>query len=200
VTTLQLALATRGVMPGSVRRARLLWAVWALALLGVLAALAWSFDPWRRAQRAHELAAAVPQSLDPGAKDSRAQPQQEDALLSRLQISDPKASALQTLQLALQGASGVQLVSAEFSARPAASPDQLDRLDASIQLRGPYGAVKQVIAQWSQRFESSSVIALRVQRTANAPGVVDATVSAALWSRPSGVASGSPAAAASAGR
>jgi hypothetical protein len=200
VTTLQFALASHGWMPGSVRRARLLWALWSLALLGVLAALAWSFDPWWRAQRVHEPAAAAPQSLGPNAKDSRTQPPLDDTLLSRLQINDPKASALQTLQLALQGASGVQLVSAEFSTKPAPSPEHLDRLDASIQLRGPYGAVKQVIAQWSQRFESSSVIALRVQRAANAPGVVDATASAALWSRPIGVASGSPAAAASAGR
>jgi hypothetical protein len=116
------------------------------------------------------------------------QPPQGGELLSWLQISDPKAAALQTLHLAVQGASGVQLVSAEFSPRAVASPDHLDRLDVSIQLRGPYGAVKQVIAQWSQRFESSSVLALRVQRAANAPGAVDATVTAALWSRPSGVA------------
>jgi hypothetical protein len=197
VNTLQLALASRGWMPGSARLARLLWVMWALALLGALAALVGSFEHW---QQAHERVVVAPASPDPGPKDSPTQPRQDDALLSHLQRNDPKAAALQTLHLALQGASSVQLVSAEFSPKPAAAADQLDRLDASIQLRGPYGAVKQVIAQWSQRFESSSVLALRLQRSANAPGIVDATVSAALWSRPNDVARGAPVAAAPAER
>ncbi len=197
MNTLQLALALRGWMPGSARRARLLWVMWALALLGALAALVGSFEHWQQAQ---DRVAVAPPSPDPGPKDSRAPARHDDESLSRLQLNDPKAAALQILHLALQGASGVQLVSAEFSPKPAGAPDQLDRLDASIQLRGPYGAVKQVIAQWSQRFESSSILALRLQRAANAPGVVDATVSAVLWSRPNDVARGSPVVAAPAGR
>ena len=196
MNTVQLVLASRGGMPGSVSRARVLWALWALIMLCVLAALTWSVDRWQHARRARDAAVAALQFNTRGIATPEVQPPQGSSLLRRLQISDPTAVALQTLHLALQGASGVQLVSAEFSPKSAASPDHLDRLDANIQLRGPYGAVKQVVAQWSQRFESSSVLALRVQRAANAPGTVDATVTAALWSRPSGVAGASQAASA----
>jgi hypothetical protein len=191
----QILLASHAGLPGSAYRVGLQWSLWVLLSLAMLAALARSAVQWQRAQRAHESTAVPTPATVMGAQRSQAvSPSQ--ALERHPQIDDPKAATLQALHMALQSAGAVQLVSAEFSPKPAASADQLDRLDASIQLRGPYAAVKQVLAQWSDRFAASSVIALRVQRSDTLPGVVDATLSAALWSKPAKATDAAPAASA----
>jgi hypothetical protein len=177
MSTLMLKLAARGWMPGTARWAAALWAGWALALAAVAIALTLSAQQWRDAQ--HAPTSALPVN---GATVHRT-PNPTAEVLDRLRLVDPKATALQTLHHALEGAPGVQLVSVEFGAPPTAA-DRLDRTDLTFQLRGPYAPVKQVLAQWSTRFDASSLLSLRLQRSATTPGTVDATVSAALWTRP----------------
>jgi hypothetical protein len=194
VSHVSLQLAAHGLWPGSARSTALLWAVWVLALTAVAAALAVSAKNFREA-RPDPLQASM---LVPATAAKRAQSPTEQ-VLDRLRIADPKAAALQTLYLALEGARGSQLVSVGFSALPA-SPDQLDSMNATIQLRGPYATVKQVLAQWTARFETSSLISLRLQRSPTTPGVVEATASAALWTRPAAPPPADAAASAPAGR
>ena len=173
-----LKLAARGWMPSTARWAAALWMAWATALAAVAIALTLSVRQWREVQRAP--AATAPASVIFTTRP----PTSAEEVLDRLRIADPKATALQTLHLALEGAPGVQLASVEFSAPPTVA-DRLDRTDVVFQVRGPYGPIKHVPAQWSARFEASSLLSLRVQRSATTPGDVEATVSAALWTRPS---------------
>jgi hypothetical protein len=177
MSTLMLRLAARGWMPGTARWATALWAGWALALVAVAIALILSVRQWLEAQRTP--ATALPASVAAIARTTTL----AEEVLDRLRLADPKATALQTLHHALEGAPGVQLVSVEFGAPPTAA-GRLDRTDVTFQLRGPYAPVKQVLAQWSARFEASSLLSLRLQRSATTPGTVEATVSAALWTRP----------------
>jgi hypothetical protein len=177
LNALLLKLATHGWWPGTPRWGVSVWAAWWVAMLVVGGLLLISAQQWRDAERLPPVAAAAPAVTVPQRVVSPA-----EAVLARLHVSDPKAAALQMLHVALDGAPGVQLVSAEFSAQ-AAEADRLDRLSVTFQLRGPYAAVKQVLAQWNARFEAASLLSLRIQRSATTPGVVEATVSAALWTR-----------------
>lgn len=98
-------------------------------------------------------------------------------------VGGTRAVALQTLDLSLGATPTVQLVATEFSAQPG-SADRLARTDISLSLRGPYADVKRVLSIWSARFNAVSVLSLRMQPQPSAPGVIEANVYAALWSRP----------------
>jgi hypothetical protein len=178
--TLALKLAARGWWPGTARWAAALWMAWALALAMMAAALFVSVRQWREVQRALSTPALLPATV---ASTKRTLTAAED-VLDRLHVTDPQAAALKALHLALEGAPGVQLVSADFGVQPG-TPARLDRTDITFGLRGPYGAIKQVLGQWSARFETSSLISLRLQPSATVPGVIEATAVAALWTRPS---------------
>jgi hypothetical protein len=193
--TLTLKLAARGWWPGTARWAAALWMAWVLALAMTAATLFVLARQWREVQRAQSVPALVPANV----ASTKRTPTADQEVLDRLRIVDPKAAALKALHQALEGTPGVQLVSAEFGVQ-SGTAERLDRTDITFQLRGPYGAIKQVLGQWSSRFETSSLVSLRLQPSATSPGVIEASAVAALWSRSSMASPSEPAASAPSAR
>jgi hypothetical protein len=131
--------------------------------------------------REHESPAPAPTLQAP--LTARAKPTADKDVLARPPSGAAKAVALQTLDLALGTAPGVQLVATEFSSQ-LGSAERLDRTDVAFRVRGPYADIKRVLSIWSTRFQAGSVLALRVQQQPSAPGMAEASVNSAIWSRP----------------
>lgn len=164
------------------------WAVWVATALVVAGALVVVARQWSHTQQAGQGVAAL---VVDAPTTPRTRPSADEAVLARLPVGDAKGVALQTLDIALGAAPSVLLVSTEFSASPR-DPDRLDRTEVSFQVRGPYADVKRVLSIWMARFEVGSVLSLRIQPQPAVPGTVQASVTAALWSRPSATPRATP--------
>jgi hypothetical protein len=157
------------------------WAAWDVAALIAAVFLAVVARQWSQAQQGRLNATSLAADT---ASPARVETSSDHELLARLPAGYTKAIALQTLDIALSTTPSVQLVATEFSTQPG-SADRLDRTDIAFRLRGPYTDVKRVLSIWSARFVAGSVLSLRVQPQPSTPGVVEANVNGALWSRPS---------------
>ena len=161
------------------RATGLQWAAWAAAALISVVTFAAAA---RHGLQAQELGRGMT-PVTAVTSTQQSSPTTDDGVLARMPSGDVKPVALQTLDLALSATPSVQLVSSEFSAL-AGGADRLGRTDIVFRLRGPYADVKHALSIWSARFESGSVLSLRLQQQPSIPGVLEMSVSAALWSGP----------------
>ena len=167
------------------------WRFWAVACVVAvgLCAWAWSFRAGaaqalaelHAAEAARERSQALPQAMP-------AAPQSDFTAALPAELPDGAAAARR-----LQGfcvAAGVAL-SALTVAQHVPTAASLGRLELDVEMSGSYRAIKQVLAQWSEGQENTTVRMLRLASEGAEPGVVQARAVLALWSRalPEGAAS-----------